>query len=151
MSRTQRVALAYPRTRDVVQLARTAWEDLGGGGEKGVPGVVDAMERLVSEQAALHERVWSSLQARHQMLLRLFATEEAEQLQITSEETLRAWNLGAKSTVQSAVQSLVDAEHLVRHGPGSYAFDDPFFRRWVQRFGLPDLGLPVPPLVPGRP
>jgi hypothetical protein len=144
------VDLAYPRTRDVVQLARAAWEDLRGGGEEGVPGIVDAMERLVREQAALHERVWSSLQPRQQMLLRLFATEDAEHLQITSEDTLRSWSLGAKSTVQSAVQSLVDAEHLVRHGAGSYAFDDPFFRRWVQLFGLPDLGLPVPALAPRR-
>ena len=142
------VALASPRTRDVVQLARAAWDDLRGGGAGGVPGVVEAMERLVREQAALHERVWSGLQPRQQMLLRLLAKGDADQLQMTSEETLRTWNLGAKSTVQSAIQGLVDTEHLVRLGPGSYVFDDPFFRRWVQLSGLPDLGLPVPPLVP---
>jgi hypothetical protein len=142
------VSLAHPRTRDVVQLARAAWDDLRNGGAEGAPGIVEAMERLVREQGALHERVWSGLQARQQTILRLFAMEDADRLQITSEETLRTWHLGAKSTVQSTVQGLVDLEHLVRLAPGRYMFDDPFFRRWVQRFGLPDLGLPVPALRP---
>jgi hypothetical protein len=44
------------------------------------------------------------------------------------------------------VERLLDAEHLTRLASGWYAFDDPFFRRWVQVYGLPDLGLPVPPL-----
>jgi hypothetical protein len=142
------VGLAHPRTRDVIQLARATWFDVAAGGKDSPDRVAAVMDRLVIEQGSLHERLWSRLGPVDQMLLRLVAGLERTSLSLTSAETLSTWDLGAKSTVQSALDRLVTQELLVR-SPPSFAFDDPFFKRWVQLFGLADVGLPIPPLLPG--
>jgi hypothetical protein len=41
----------------------------------------------------------------------------------------------------------VTEEVLVDQGPGGLAFDDPFFRRWVQLNVLEDIGRNAPPLL----
>jgi hypothetical protein len=136
--------LARPRTRDVVQLARAVWDEAAARGAATPADADRAMEQLVREQAALYETIWATLNARQQMVLRAVAAEP--HVQLTAAATLRRYGLGAKSSAQSVVERLLDAEHLTRLASGWYAFDDPFFRRWVQVYGLPDLGLPVPPL-----
>lgn len=140
------VQLARPRTRDVVQLARAVWESAAARGEAALGDAVPAMEQLVREQSALYETIWTKLNARQQMVLRAFAAQA--DIQITASESLRRYQLGAKSSVQSTVESLIDAEHLTRLSPARYILDDPFFRRWIQVYGLPDIGLPTPPLLP---
>jgi hypothetical protein len=140
------VKLSRPRTRDVVQLARTVWDIAARHGAAADDDVVLGLEQLVREQAALYEVIWSKLTARQQMVLRAVAADDA--VQITSASTLHRYRIGAKSTAQSTIDTLVEAEHLVRVAPGRYAFDDPFFRRWVQIFGLPDIGVPTPPIPP---
>jgi hypothetical protein len=88
------------------------------------------------------------LSARQQAVLRTFAADA--DIQITAAATIRTYRLGPKSTVQSAVEALVEEEHLNRLDEGGYAFDDPFFRRWVQLNALPDIGLQPPPLAPNE-
>lgn len=141
------VALAYPRTRDVIQLARAVWFDVNAGGEDSPESVAAVLDRLVLEEAALYERLWADLGPLDQMLLRLVAAAEGRGSALTSAATLSRWDLGAKSTVQSALDRLVSRELLTR-GASGYAFDDPFFQRWVQLFGLEDIGLPIPPNPP---
>ena len=139
------VKLARPRTRDVVQLARIVWDIAALRGEAVDEHATRGLERLVQEQAALYEMIWSKLTARQQMVLRAIAAER--DVQITSADTLHRYRIGAKSTAQSTVDTLVEAEHVVRLAPGRYGFDDPFFRRWVEVYGLPDIGTPTPPLT----
>jgi hypothetical protein len=143
------VKLARPRTRDVVQLARIVWDIAATRGEAMDAYAPRGLERLVQEQAALYEMIWSKLTARQQMVLRAIAAEG--DVQITSADTLHRYRIGAKSSVQSTVDALVEAEHLVRIAPGRYEFDDPFLRRWVQVYGLPDIGAPTPSISgPGK-
>lgn len=138
------VGLAGPRTRDIVQLARVTWDAASrtGSGEEGR--VEAALETLVQEQGALFSALWRGLQATDQRILRAVAAEPDLALQST--DALRRYRLGPKSTVSSALARMVDNEVLARDEGGRYAFDDPFFRRWVQRVALADLGLPTPPL-----
>lgn len=138
------VRLAGPRTRDVVQLARAVWDESVRLGEATGGTAVGAMERLVREQASFHEAVWRTLSVAQAKVLRALAAEP--DLQVTSADAARRFGLAPKSTVSSALDSLKEAELLARSDTG-YVFDDPFFRRWVQVFVLPDLGLPSPPLV----
>jgi hypothetical protein len=137
------VRLAGPRTRDVVQLARAVWDDSLRLGEALEGAAANSMERLVREQASFHEGVWRGLSVAQARVLRAMAAEEG--LQITSADAARRYGLGPKSTVSSALDALVEDELLSR-GDTGYVFDDPFFRRWVQVFVLPDLGLAPPPL-----
>src|SRR5215204_757091 len=139
------VKLSSPRTRDVVQLARAVWDVAASRGEADQKHVVRGVEQLVREQSALYEMIWRKLTARQQMVLRAIAAEA--DVQITSADSLHRYRIGAKSTVQSTVDTLVDAEHLTRVATGRYGFDDPFFHRWVQVYGLPDIGVATPPIL----
>ena len=142
------VRLARPRTRDTVQLARTVWDIAARRGEAVDDDVPRGLEQLVRNQAALYEMIWTKLTARQQTVLRAIAAEQ--EVQVTSADTLHRYRIGAKSTAQSTVDALVEAEHLVRLAPGRYGFDDPFFRRWIQVYSLPDIGAPTPPLTPDQ-
>jgi hypothetical protein len=103
-----------------------------------------AMETLVQEQGALFSALWRGLQATDQRVLRAIAAEP--DLAIQSADALQRYRLGPKSTVASALARMVESEVLAREDGGRYGFDDPFFRRWIQRFALADLGLPTPAL-----
>lgn len=138
------VHLAGPRTRDVVQLARATWEGASRTAHADEDLVEAAMETLVQEQGALFAALWRGLQATDQRVLRAIAANP--DLAIQSTESLQRYRLGPKSTVSSALARMVEHEVLARDDGGRYTFDDPFFRRWVQRVALADLGLPVPPL-----
>lgn len=139
------VHLTYPRTRDVIQLARRAWPGPREG--IGVAEVDAAFEQSVEEQAALFERIWRSLNPVDQNVLRVFAAAAPdEHVAIMSAQTLQSFKLGAKSTVMSAIERLMGQE-LLASDDGRYVYDDPYFRRWVQLHALADVGLSPPSLA----
>jgi hypothetical protein len=141
------VRLTAGRTRDVVQLARAVWFDVYTRGATDPYLLVEeAFERTVREQSSLYDVLWQKLDGREQAVLRAFAADP--DIQVMAVETSRRFRLGPKSSVYSTVERLVEAEHLTRPSPGHYTFDDPFFRRYVQVYGLPDIGEPTPPLLP---
>jgi hypothetical protein len=43
--------------------------------------------------------------------------------------------------VAAALAALGEADLVVKLGEGEYGFDSPFFRRWVERRALPDVGI----------
>ncbi len=144
--------LAGPRTRDIVQLARATWDLAQPGGVVARDAAADAMDVLVREQAALHQRQWDGLTETGRRVLLALAADPAARL--LAADTLRAYSLGAKSTVSSTLDDLLAREVLVRHGTtggetngtADYRFDDPFFRRWVEVNALADIGHFPPPL-----
>jgi hypothetical protein len=136
--------LAGPRTRDIVQLARAAWDAASRTGQVDEVVVEDVMETLVKEQGALFSALWRGLQPTDQRVLRAIAAEP--DLALLSADTLQRYRLGPKSSVSTALARMVDNEVLAQDDGRRYAFDDPFFRRWVQVFALTDLGLQAPPL-----
>lgn len=124
--------LAGPRTRDIVQLARATWDIARTDGAAMREAAERALDMLVHEQGAMHERQWDRLtDVARALLIALASTPD---LQILAARTLADFALGPKSTVGSALDDLVDREVLVRR-PGravAYDFDDPFFKRWIQ-------------------
>jgi hypothetical protein len=136
------VALAGPRTRDIVQLARAVWDAADAEGERATEpdGVRCVFDRLVTEQGALLAKLWSSLTQPSQRVLRAVAAQPGAEL--TAAETIARYALGPKSTVYATARRLVDDEILA----DAMTFDDPFFRRWVERHALPDIGLAPPTL-----
>ncbi|HEX6749361.1 MAG TPA: hypothetical protein VF092_18850 [Longimicrobium sp.] len=141
------VALAQPRTRDVVQLARVVWDSAIRAGRADDGAAEAALDQLVREEGALYDALWRTLQKIEQRILRAIAAEPG--IAILAADVLARYRLGAKSTVSSALSRLLEREVLARDATGAYTFDDPFFRRWVQVNALPDLGLPPGPLPPG--
>lgn len=122
------LALAGPRTRDVLLLARATWEDAR---THGAPGDVDrALQQHLAETSDLHGRVWGQCSDRERRILRMLAWTPS--VEPTSEVARNQHGLGPSSTVTKALAALVKSEVLVRTEQG-YVFDDPFFRAWVQR------------------
>jgi hypothetical protein len=136
------VALAGPRTRDIIQLARAVWDAADAEGEIATEpdGVRRAFDRLVSEQGALLAKLWSSLSHPSQRVLRAVAAQPGAE--VTAADTIARYGLGPKSTVYATARRLIDDEVLAE----GMTFDDPYFRRWVERHALPDIGLAPPQL-----
>jgi hypothetical protein len=124
------VAMAGPRTRDVVQLAGAVWEDARVSGAPGDP--ARACDAVVATADALYFRLWEGGTDRERRILRALAGEPG--VEPTSTAARERYGLGAPSTVAKALSALVAREVLARGGP-RYVFDDPFFRRWVQLSG----------------
>lgn len=127
------IALAGPRTRDVVLLAGATWEYARAMGH-GDP--ARAMDAYVETTAALHERLWTTCNDRERRILRALAADP--QLEPTSTAARGRFQLGPPSTVSKAIKALGDKELLARHA-GRHHFDDPFFRRWIELNALADL------------
>jgi hypothetical protein len=120
------VALAGPRTRDVIVLAGATWEDARTHGSPGDPD--RALAAHVADTADLHGRIWGLRTDRERKLLRMLATNP--DVEPTAEAVRRRYGLGVSSTVTKALGVLVGDELLARTG-SRFVFDDPFFRAWV--------------------
>jgi uncharacterized protein len=135
------IEVAGPRTRDVVQLARSAWrcwsKDLG------VEDLVESAFRdVVADEDVIAHTLWKGLTPHQQDVLRAVAGAEAG---LTARETLERFSLPASGTVSNTAAALVAEDLLVKaETPPGYDFDSPFFRGWVVSRTLPDLGIERP-------
>lgn len=141
--------IAGGRTRDTVQLARHVWDVAHLSGKPvTTTTVAAAFDVIVAEQSPLHERAWQQLPRTQQRALAVLASIPG--VSLTAHATLRRFELGAKSTVSRAVDSLTREELLHRPERGSYTFEDPYYRRWIQLHAAADLGVIVPPADPAQ-
>ena len=110
--------------------------------------VVLAFEEIVEEDYDLLQSQWDALTAHRQNVLRAIA---AGQKGLTTQETLSKFSLGSSGTVTNTVNALVKEGILIRDelykrkrvaSATGYDFDSPFFKAWVIRYTLSDIGLP---------
>lgn len=135
------IEVAGPRTRDVVQVARKAWDRARGAGRAGPEAVDAALAELVEEQHDLLLARWAALSPLQQNVLRAVA---AGTTGLTTQETLDRFGLRATGTATNAAAALVDQGLLLKGDtPTGYAFDSPFVREWVRRHTLVDVGMGV--------
>lgn len=132
------VELAGPRTRDVVQLARAAYQVGMASGRLRPRDVETAMDRVVDEEGDLLRADWERRTALQQNVLRAIAAGEEK---LFAAAAIRRYGLRGTAYVASALNSLVDGGIVVKHEEGDYAFDSPYLRRWVVRHALPDVGI----------
>ncbi len=126
------VRMAGPRTRDIVQLARATWDWSRSNGNAVRDAADYAMNDLVIEQGAVHQRQWDGLTDVARGIAATLARNP--DVQLLASKTLTEFGLGPKSTVKSALDDMVAREVLSRNvkAGGAYAFDDPFFQHWVR-------------------
>jgi AAA+ ATPase superfamily predicted ATPase len=132
------VELARPRTRDIVQLARTAFQVGAPRGRLRAVDVERALDRVVDEEDELIRSDWDRRTALQQNVLRAVAAREEK---LFSEATCERYGLRGSAYVASALDSLIDADLVVKLGESDYDLDSPFMRRWVVRYALPDVGI----------
>lgn len=139
------VAIAGPRTGDVIHVARHCFDAAG---EAGVatPEVADrAFLEVVSGQDDALLAWWSSLTPHQQNVLRAVADGGAA---LTGGEARERFALTSSSAVAQALAGLVEQGRLGRTDtPAGYEFDSPFARAWVILNALPDLGIRKDPIV----
>lgn len=142
------VHLAGARTRDIVQVARRCYDRTAVRGRATIEDAEHAFEDIIAEEHDLLYECWLSLTAHQQNILRAVAAGEKG---LTTRETLAKFTLGSSGTVTNTVNSLIKSGHLIRQDPYTrrkvttptgYEFDSPFFKGWVIRHTLSDIGLP---------
>jgi hypothetical protein len=140
------VALAGPRTRDVVQLARKVYDvaTAGGGKKRRVETAVvaNAFSELIDEMDDALRAQWDDASSVQRDVLRAVA---AARTGLTTEAARTTFGLPASGSVAKAAATLIEERRLVRNdtAPTGYAFDNPYFRGWVIRNALGDTGLRV--------
>jgi hypothetical protein len=133
------VRAAGPRTRDIVLLARELHDNRITTGSASADDVAVAMDNVVAAQAALLESIWMQLSALQQNVLRAVAADTDG---LTTAASLRKYGIASSGSATNAATALVNAAHLLKSGTESgYAFDSPFFRRWVVTHTLADVGV----------
>lgn len=144
---TRCIEIAGPRTRDVVELARKAYD---------LRAAVDRVEEellrrsyleLIKREDDLARPFWESFTPHQQNVLRAVA---AGSHQLTAQETRARFALRSSAAVSKAVKEFVEPGNVVRlANRRGYDFDSPYLRGWVVRNALPDLGWPgIDPIAP---
>lgn len=134
------VAVAGPRTRDVVQLARAVFDAGRTGGMADGATLEEAFRGVVVAEEAPLRALWEGLTPLQQNVLRALAVRAAG---LTTGATRRGFSLGAQGAATKAAQTLVARDLLVKDETG-YRFDNPFMRGWVILYALPDVGRTLP-------
>jgi len=143
------VQRAGPRTRDIVQVARRCYDQSRSKGQANGEDVEKAFGDIVAEEQDLLYESWSSYTAHQQNVLRAVA---AGLKGLTTKETLSRFALGSSGTTANTAAFLVKAGCLIRNDPYTrkkvatptgYDFDSPFFKDWVIRHTLSDIGFHV--------
>jgi AAA ATPase domain len=132
------VALAGPRTRDIVQLARKVYDHAAGAGAADETLIAAAFGELIAEEDDAVRVYWDGLSAAQQNVLRAIAAGES---QLTGRGAQRRFSLASPPAVLKAAEKFEADGVVTRTGAGSYACDSPFVRGWLIQHALPDLGL----------
>lgn len=127
------------RTGDIVRVAAATLANAQRG--EGRPKVTRstvraAVDQIVRESAAWFTADWRALTARQQNLVRALAAGEEKPF---AAAVRRHYDLRSSAAVARSLELLMQKGLVCRTDAG-YALDNPFFRRWVQRSALHDVG-----------
>jgi hypothetical protein len=135
----QIVTLAGPRTRDIVQVARQCFDNCKIAGVATDADVPIAFEDVVADQEAVFHSIWNRFTAQQQNVLRAVASD---QMGLTTAASIKRFAFTSSGAASNTASALIDAGHLVKSSSQTgYTFENPFFRRWVERETLGDLGM----------
>lgn len=137
------VEMAGDRTRDVVRLARAAYEVVRSGAVEPSTVARAALERVVAEEDDRMRAVWDNLTELQQNVLRAVAWNGAG---LTARETLEMFGLGYAGTARNSALAL-EKRGLLRKSEDArvgWELDSPFARAWLILNALPDAGVLLP-------
>jgi uncharacterized protein len=111
------------------ELCYTLWEETAPGGTATDATVDVALARVLRSENSHFTRIWDTVSRTQRVVLQALAAEPPQAL--TSGDYRRRHGLPAPSSVQKAVDALVDVELVVRDGPGTYRIVEPFLAEWI--------------------
>ena len=98
-----------------------------------------AFVELAEDNGSLYVAEWERLTQHQQNVLRAAAAGDAG---LTTKRSRDRFALGESGTATNAARALVGTGILLKtpESPTGYTFDNPFFREWVRRHTIEDLG-----------
>jgi hypothetical protein len=115
----------------VQHLCHVLWERCEQGGDVAPEDVHDAVQILLDRESYAYTALWEGLTMNQQRVL-LGLAQESGDVQPFSSEFVRRYQLGSPSSVQRAVEALMEKD-LIDRDNGSFVVLDRFFQRWVLR------------------
>jgi len=116
---------------DTQELAHFAWELARASDGRITTAVVDAaLERVVAAEDAHYTTLWESLTLTQRRVLLAIARDPGKQ--VFAEPFRRTHRLGAASTVQTALERLLEREIVDGASTRGYTVPDVFLRAWLQ-------------------
>ena len=131
------VATAGPRTRDIVELARTVFDIAAPVGAVDDSTLDQALQELLGTYEESFRRQWEDLPPSQQNVLRAVAVAEPK---LYGRPSLMRFGVRSSAEVAQAVDWLARREIVVREEK-AVTFDNPFFQAWVAERALPDIGI----------
>jgi hypothetical protein len=132
------VSLAGPRTRDIVQLARKAFDLARESRQVSEQVIVASFRELIAEEDDTIRLYWDGLTPGQQNVLRAIAAGEP---QLTGQGAQRRFALSSPPAVKKTADKFEEDGVAFRSDDGTYQCDSPFVRGWLIHHALPDLGL----------
>jgi len=115
------------------ELCYALWEETGEGETAGPGDLAAAVDHVLRSENAHFTRIWDEAATTQKLVLQALAREPLRP--VTSSGFRSRHGLPASSSVQRALEALVDDELVAKEGRGSYRIAEPFLAEWVLRFG----------------
>lgn len=122
------LAITHAHPYGTQELAYALWEVTPDGHSATTEDLAIALRRVLRAENAHFARIWERAPKAQRVMLEALAAEPGSQAM--SAAYRRAHNLPAASTVQRALEALVDDELVTRFGEG-YRIAEPFLAEWI--------------------
>jgi hypothetical protein len=116
------------------ELCYALWEQTPDGGVAGAPELDGALASVLRSENAHFTRVWDKASRVQRRTLQALAKEPLRA--VTSDEFRRRHGLPGSSSVQRALEALLEDELVAKERPGAYRIAEPFLAEWILRYGL---------------
>jgi hypothetical protein len=135
------IDLAGPRTRDIIQLARKAFDVASANADAEALAAAAFREIVVEEDDMIRAR-WNAMTSHQQNVMRAIAAGEKG---LSTRDTINRFSLRSSAAATQTARSFLEEGLIVAaKTPTGYGFDLPFMRAWVILHALPDIGITHP-------
>lgn len=114
------------------ELCYALWEEVPAGGNATMPDLEAALLDVLRSENAHFTRIWDQASKGQRLTLLALARDPLQPLTV---EYRQRHGLPAPSTVQKALDALVEDELVTKERPGDYRIAEPFLREWILRYG----------------
>jgi AAA+ ATPase superfamily predicted ATPase len=115
------------------ELCYALWEETPKGKTAREGELQAALTRVLHSENAHFTRIWDTASRVQRATLQALANDPLDS--ITSDEYRRRHGLPASSSVQRALDALIDDELIRKERPGDYRIAEPFLAEWILRYG----------------
>ncbi|MDI6792173.1 MAG: ATP-binding protein [bacterium] len=110
-------------------LSHILWEEGEEKAEIGREELDTALQKLLKRESGSYITLWDTLSQKQRQIMSALSQEE--KAEVFSSKFLQKYNLGAASSLQKTLKSLMEKD-LIEKEDGVYVMADVFFKRWIR-------------------